>query len=126
MKSAWQPDTTFIPTYINSPDCLMTLTTRQYQSILANPTSNPATFEDYINTCNEWETQLFRGLVLHKSAHKIIHLCQHTSDSLIIGSDGSVEKSMTFGWKMGTNMEAILVKCSGPTYGTALSFCAEM
>ena len=44
---------------------------------------------------------------------------------VMIGSDGSVEISMAFGWKMGNNMEEILVECFGPTYGTALSFHAE-
>eukprot|EP00957_Ditylum_brightwellii_P045178 3425322-Ditylum_brightwellii.AAC.1 len=100
MKLDWQPDSTVILTHIDSTDSLITITTRQYQSILVNPKSNPVMFGDYINTCGDSETQLFR--------------------------DGSVDKYMAFGWKMVTNMEETLLECSGTAHATASSFRAEV
>eukprot|EP00957_Ditylum_brightwellii_P143574 10938104-Ditylum_brightwellii.AAC.1 len=54
-----------------------------------------------------------------------MQIYENNNNVMIIGSDGSVDTSIAFGWKMVMLQEEILVQCAGPVYGTLSSFRAE-
>ena len=99
------------------------------------------TFQDYIKSLDNWETELFVDLKLHRRETELIDLmvaaipCEieealvspGTKFQLIGVSDGSVMQFSTFGWVCClADGEEELVSCAGPVFGAKpSSFRAE-
>jgi hypothetical protein len=85
--------------------------------------STPATFQDYLLTLAEWETELFSELTMLVDCYEVIWLVKttplcNTAIHLLMTSDGSDNAgAMTFGWILSLSNGQRLARCSGPAYG---------
>jgi hypothetical protein len=98
----------------------------------STPSCPPATFSDFLETLDEWETELFLELTMLVDCHEFIRLVdiqrrRNTQIQLLTMSDGSDNNgAMTFGWTISLPDGTCLARCSGPAYGPfGMSFPAE-
>jgi hypothetical protein len=90
----------------------------------------PATFTDFLDTLEFWETELFANLIMEVDCYTFLALVNaqpETAIQLLTMSDGSdAAGAMTFGWILSLPNGQRLARCSGPAYGPyGSSFRAE-
>jgi hypothetical protein len=90
----------------------------------------PATFTDFLDTLEFWETELFANLIMEVDCYTFLALVNaqpKTAIQLLTMSDGSdAAGAMTFGWILLLPNGQRLARCSGPAYGPyGSSFRAE-